>query len=92
MSENKCETKYPFEKAACYIANRYTNLEDWQEAQREATKRFMNGNLSGQDMEDIKRTIKKVLAKYNKPGDEWVITFIPASTNKRYKKRYEPLK
>ena len=84
----KLESKYPFEHVTCYIARRYKNLQDWQIANRNASLRFMDGKLTEKDMKDIETAIRKTLYKYRNRTGKWVITFIPASTNEKYTRRY----
>lgn len=84
----KLKSKYPFRDVTRYIAKRYKNLQNWQIANREAALRFMDGKLTDKDMHDIKDAIDKTLDQYRRKEGQWVITYIPAATNKKYTKRY----
>ena len=84
----KLQSKYSFENVTSYIAKRYGNLQEWQVANRTAALRFMDGKLTEKDMEDIKNTVIKTLNKYRRKKGKWIISYIPASTSKKYTKRY----
>jgi len=87
----RLRSKYPFKNVTCYIAKRYQNLQEWQVANREASLRFMDGLLTDKDMRNIKTTIKKTLYQYRYKKGKWVITYIPATKNEKYTKRYSRL-
>lgn len=87
MSNKVFTSKYPFKKITRYISRHYTNLQDWQVENQKSIRRFQNGTLSEKEMENLANLIIKIINK-SKSTREWVITYIPASTNKKYEKRY----
>lgn len=82
------ESKYAFIKLSCYIPAVFQNLEDWQRLQQKTVQKFKDGLLTDGEMEVILKAVKQTKQRRN---GEWVITFIPASTNERYEKKYRKL-
>lgn len=82
------KTKYPFRCIIKYIPSRYSNLQEWQQANQRLVYHFKHGMIEDRHKTAILDAIKGIIK--DRP-DEWVVAFVPASTNAKTIQRYSSL-